>query len=259
MFIDTPRVCKTVVFFSLSILLTPLAHAQTTPTTAQLRPALQILDSTKEQDGLAGAVRRVKTEYARINLKDGQPVEGPRQLLELTTYGVRGNRVDNLSYPITDSAIGREQYKYDDRGNIIEKILRDESGAVLSREAYDYVFDEVGNWTKMVTSLVVVENGELKREPIEVTYRTVTYYAGDTITRTVATAPPENASPRTELASNTERIEKTSVAVDKPSAGRSRRRTNTQTAPTESPSNEEKNSRGAKWRHVTTGVSSSSS
>jgi len=116
-----------------------------------------------------GAVRRVKTEYARINFKEGQPIEGPRQLLEITTYGIRGKRVDNVSYPIPDSIAGREEYKYDARGNVVEKILRDERGAVLTREAYEYVFDEVGNWTKMITNLVLIENGQLKREPIEVT------------------------------------------------------------------------------------------
>ena len=42
--------------------------------------------------------------------------------------------------------------------------LRDERGAIVSREAYTYEFDKFGNWTRMVTSLVVFENGELKRE-----------------------------------------------------------------------------------------------
>lgn len=153
-------------------------NAQTNAAPGQIRPAFQILDSTKDQDGLMGSVRRVKTEYAKITLKEGNTIEGPRQLLEVTTYGVKGNRIENVSYPINDSAVGREEYKYDDHGNIVEKVLRDESGTVLSREAYEYVFDNVGNWTKMVTSLVVIENGELKREPTEVTYRTLTYYAG---------------------------------------------------------------------------------
>src|SRR5262247_2753514 len=123
MFIDKGMVWKAVVFISV---LCSLTHAQTNPTAAQIGPALQILDTTKDQDGLVGSVRRVKTEYARINIKDGRPMEGPRHLLELTTYGVKGNRVDNVSYPIADSAVGREEYKYDNRGNIIEKILRDE-------------------------------------------------------------------------------------------------------------------------------------
>jgi tetratricopeptide (TPR) repeat protein len=163
--------------------------------TASARPAISVLDSTKEQDGLVGSVRRVKTESARIEIKDGREVEGPAQLVEVTTYGIKGNRIENTSYPIPGSLVGKEEYKYDERGNITEMTLRDERGAILSREAYSYEFDKFGNWTKMVTSLVVFENGELKREPVEVTYRTVTYYFDDNIARTVdevKTAPAES-------------------------------------------------------------------
>ena len=70
--------------------------------------------------------------------------------------------------------------------------VRDDRGAILSREAYSYEFDKFGNWTKMVTSLVVFENGELKREPIEVTYRTVTYYFDDTIAKIVESRNRKN-------------------------------------------------------------------
>jgi hypothetical protein len=149
------------------------------------RAAVTVLDSTKEQDGLLGAVRRVKTESAKIELKDGRPVEGPTQLVEITTYGIKGNRIENTSYPIGSSLVGKEEYKYDERGNITEMTVRDDSGAILSREAYSYEFDKFGNWTKMVTSLVVFENGELKREPIEVTYRTLTYYFDDNVAKIV--------------------------------------------------------------------------
>src|SRR5215207_2386991 len=72
--------------------------------------------------------------------------------------------------------------------------VRDDRGAILSREAYDYQFDKFGNWTKMTTSLVVFENGELKREPIEVSYRTVTYYFDDTVAKIVE-EPKANARP----------------------------------------------------------------
>src|SRR5215510_1784042 len=146
------------------------------PAAVSTRPAISVLDSTKEQDGLLGSVRRVRTETAKIELKDGRPVEGTPQLVELTTYGIKGNRIENTSYPLKDGVVGKEEYKYDERGNITEMTVRDEHGAILSREAYSYDFDKLGNWTKMVASLVVFENGELKREPIEVTYRTVTYY-----------------------------------------------------------------------------------
>jgi len=201
MFIDKELFWKAIVFCLAICSPISLTQAQTNTTANQIGPALQILDSTKDQDGLVGSVRRVKTEFARINVKDGRPLEGPRQLLELTTYGVKGNRLDNVSYPIADSTVGREEYKYDNHGNIIEKILRDEHGTVLSREAYDYVFDKVGNWTKMTTSLVVVENGEFKREPTEVTYRTFTYYATNmeprTATARVESEPAPQVTPLT--------------------------------------------------------------
>ena len=162
--------------------------------TASARPAISVLDSTKEQDGLVGSVRRVRTETAKIEVRDGHPTEGTPQLVEITTYGIKGNRIENTSYPIAGSLVGKEEYKYDDRGNITEMTLRDERGAILSREAYEYEFDKFGNWTKMVTSLVVFENGELKREPVEVTHRTVTYYFDDSVAKVVeAPAKPVEA------------------------------------------------------------------
>ena len=167
--------------------------------TASARPAISVLDSTKEQDGLVGSVRRVKTETARIEFKDGQPVEGSPQLVEVTTYGIKGNRIENTSYPIAGSLVGKEEYKYDKRGNIIEMTLRDDRGAILSREAYTYEFDKFGNWTRMVTSLVVFENGALKREPVEITYRTVTYYYDDSVAKAVEAVPkPEEPVVKTE-------------------------------------------------------------
>ena len=176
-----------------AILVSVLAIVFTVETSAQVqnsvgagqpRPAISVLDSTKEQDGLVGSVRRVKTESAKVvEVQDGRPIEGARQLLELTTYGINGNRIENTSYPGRDSLIGKEEYKYDDRGNIIEMTLRDDHGTILSKEAYSYEFDTFGNWTKMVTNLVVFENGQLKSEPVEVTYRTVTYYFNESIAK----------------------------------------------------------------------------
>src|SRR5258705_2146281 len=169
----------------------PSLKAQEALSGAHPRPAITILDSTKEQDGLAGPVRRIKIESAKIEIKQGQPVEGPLRLLEITTYGLKGNRTENTSYPLNDSLIGKEEYKYDDRGNIIEMIVRDEHGAIITREAYTYEFDKLGNWNKMATSLLVFEDGVVKREPIEVTYRTLTYYFDDSISRIVNDPNPQ--------------------------------------------------------------------
>ena len=105
-------------FVAVLIVVSP-AHGQDNMSVSP-RPAITVLDSTKEQDGLVGSVRRVKTETARIELKDGRPVEGPTQLVEVTTYGIKGNRIENTSYPIGGGHAGKEEYKYDDRGNITE-------------------------------------------------------------------------------------------------------------------------------------------
>jgi tetratricopeptide (TPR) repeat protein len=188
------RIVPAVLLLGPVLTFTAPVHAQNS-VTASARPAISVLDSTKEQDGLVGSVRRVKTESARIAIKDGRPVEGPPQLVELTTYGIKGNRIENTSYPIAGSLVGKEEYKYDERGNITEMTLRDSQGAILSREAYSYEFDKFGNWTRMVTSLVVFENGELKREPVEVTYRTVTYYYDDNVAKAVELKSPPVAEP----------------------------------------------------------------
>ena len=178
------RILPAFLLFAAIFTLVVPAHGQDNLSVSP-RPAITVLDSTKEQDGLVGSVRRVKTETARIELKDGRPIEGPTQLVEVTTYGIKGNRIENTSYPVAGGVAGKEEYKYDARGNITEMTVRDDRGSILSREAYSYEFDKFGNWTKMVTSLVVFENGELKREPIEATYRTLTYYFDDSIAKIV--------------------------------------------------------------------------
>ncbi|HEY2962803.1 MAG TPA: tetratricopeptide repeat protein [Pyrinomonadaceae bacterium] len=185
------RIVPAVLLLGPVLTFTASLQAQNT-VTASARPAISVLDSTKEQDGLVGSVRRVKTDTARLEIKDGRPVEGPAQLVEITTYGIKGNRIENTTFPIAGSLVGKEEYKYDERGNITEMTLRDDRGAILSREAYTYEFDKFGNWTKMVTNLVVFENGELKREPVEVTHRTVTYYFDDSVAKAVE-APVKTA------------------------------------------------------------------
>ncbi|HET6892834.1 MAG TPA: tetratricopeptide repeat protein, partial [Pyrinomonadaceae bacterium] len=62
---------------------------------------------------------------------------------------------------------------------------RGNDGSILSREKYTYELDSFGNWTKMVTSLIVFEDGQLKFEPVEVTYRTLAYYFNDTVAQIV--------------------------------------------------------------------------
>ena len=184
MFFDFTRSTIGTLGVTCVLMLSSSIHAQNIVTTSQ-PPAVTILDSTKEQDGLTGSVRRVRTESAKLEVQGETLVEGTRQLLEITTYNPRGDRVDNVSYPLRNALVGKEEYKYDDKGHIVEMTLKDEDGTILSKEAYDYEFDNFGNWTKMVTNLLVFEGGKLKREPIEVTYRTLTYYFDENIAKIV--------------------------------------------------------------------------
>lgn len=152
---------------------------------SQSETAVTLLDSTRERDGLSGSVRRIKVQSAKLEMKGGRPVEGPLQLLEITTYSVNGERIENISYPVPSTAVGKEEYKYDEKGHIVEMTLRGDDGSILSREKYSYELDAFGNWTKMVTSLIVFEDGQLKVEPVEVTYRTLAYYFNDTVAQIV--------------------------------------------------------------------------
>lgn len=170
-------------------------YAQNSVTLGQSTASVSVLDSTKDQDGLVGSVRRVKIQSAKVEVKSGHLQEGPPQLLEITTYGLNGNRIDNASYPVAHSSGGKEEYKYNDRGNIIEMTLRGNDGSILSREKYEYEFDTFGNWRKMITSLVIFENGELKYEPVEVTYREIAYYYDDSVAKIVKPGSPRIVLP----------------------------------------------------------------
>jgi hypothetical protein len=46
----------------------------------------------------------------------------------------------------------------------------------------------MGNWTKMTTSVAVIENGQMSFEPSEVTYRIIAYYLEDATAKKLQTA-----------------------------------------------------------------------
>jgi TonB family protein len=169
-----------------------------------LPKSISILEGNKDQDGLTGPVRRVRTETAKLSIKSGKLTEGPRALLETTVYNLEGKRIENTYYPVAESRnpLSKEEYKYDDSGNVIEMTLRDRNGAILSREAYTYEFDKIGNWKTMITLLMVYENG-LRYEPVEVTYRTISYYFNESTAKVGKSGSPAAAPPVVPPAENT--------------------------------------------------------
>src|ERR1044072_4784238 len=163
----------------LLIALCSSAYPTGAQTNASATPVAGATSGSREQDGLSGPVRRVRVEIANVVTRDGKLVELPKSVIEVSTYDAMGRKIDSVAYPVEGaSAPGKEEYKYDGKGNIIEMTLRGDDGSVLSKEKYTYELDEFGNWKKMTTALAIYENGTISYEPTQVTYRTLTYYYG---------------------------------------------------------------------------------
>ncbi len=187
-------------------------------TNAPVPPAAGAISGTREQDGLNGPVRRVRVEKASIVTRDGKLVELPRSVTEVSTYDAKGRKADFVAYAVEGAtAPGKEEYKYDDKGNIIEMTLRGNDGSVLSKEKYTYEFDEFGNWKKMTTAIALYENGAISYEPTEVTYRTLTYYYGPSMSRPGVPAAASVAAPASTKSSNAESTPVTNNPAPTPS------------------------------------------
>jgi TonB family protein len=134
-------------------------------------------ENDRVRDGLVGPVRRVRTEVAKLSNDTGKTLEGKHVVLEVVSYDLKGNKVENQYFPIAGANLtGKEVYKYDDKGNLSEMTLLNADGSLLSKEVYKYEFDFAGNWNKMTTAVAVIEGGKLSFEPTEVTYRSIMYY-----------------------------------------------------------------------------------
>jgi TonB family protein len=154
-----------------------------------------IPDSDRVQDGLVGPVRRIKTEVAKLSNSAGRLVEDKRVMLESSAYDLKGKKIENNYFPVAGATLtGREIYKYDDKGNISEMTLQNADGSLVSKEVYKYEFDFAGNWTKMTTSVAVVDGGKLSFEPTEVTYRTIMYYLDENMAKMLQPVPPANST-----------------------------------------------------------------
>lgn len=165
--------------------------AQRNYASAESTPSLTPLGSDKDRDGLTGPVNRVRTETAKLSVKSGRLVEGPRELLESTTYDPKGKRIDNSYFLVSvNPQLGKEEYAHDDQGNVVEMTLRDNNNNILSKEVYRYEADAIGNWVKMVTSAVVYEGGKVTPQPTEVTYRNISYFFDQAIAEIAKTGSP---------------------------------------------------------------------
>jgi len=166
------------------------AKAGSAPATAP------VVESDRSRDGLIGPVRRVRTEVAKLLSADQ---EGKHQVVEIVAYDIKGAKIENQYFPIAGATLtGKEVYKYDEKGNISEMTLLNPDGTLLSKETYKYEFDFLGNWSKMTTSVAMVDSRGITFEPTEVTYRSIMYYLDENMVRMVtpgAATTPQPAAP----------------------------------------------------------------
>lgn len=161
--------------------------------------SITLLDNDRAQDGLVGSVHQTRTETAKLFGKSGQVVEGPRQLMGLATYDLNGRRLESAHYLISGSSYnGRQEYEYDDKGNIVGMTVRGADNSILVKETYKYELDVMGNWTKMTTSKVRSESGKEVHLPDEVTYRNITYYYDKNMAGVLEQKPPQALESRNE-------------------------------------------------------------
>ena len=161
--------------------------------------ATPAVESDRSRDGLIGPVRRVRTEVAKLLTADGRQTEDKHVLVEVVAYDIKGNKVENQYFPIAGATLtGKEVYKYDEKGNISEMTMLNPDGTLLSKEIYKYEFDFAGNWSKMTTSVAVVDSRGINFEPTEVTYRSIMYYLDENMVKMVtpgAATTPQPVTP----------------------------------------------------------------
>jgi periplasmic protein TonB len=167
------------------MVLSATASAQTNLTAkAGSAPATPKVESDRSRDGLIGPVRRVRTEIAKLMTADGRQTEGKHAVVELVAYDLKGNKIENQYFPIAGATLtGKEVYKYDEKGNISEMTMLNADGTLLGKEIYKYEFDFLGNWSKMTTSVAVVDSRGITFEPSEVTYRLIMYYLDENMVK----------------------------------------------------------------------------
>ena len=225
-------------FITLCLMVLSAAASAQSNLTAKARSAPaanSAVESDRSRDGLIGPVRRVRTEIAKLTTADGRPAESKPVVVEIASYDIKGNKIDNQYFPIAGATLtGKEVYKYDEKGNISEMTMFNADGSLLSKETYKYEFDFLGNWNKMTTSVAVVDSRGVAFEPSEVTYRNIMYYLDENMLKmgqpgtTTTPQPPApvaattTSRPVTDSRSNTtKRDNKKTMAPDLPSASTS--------------------------------------
>jgi YD repeat-containing protein len=93
------------------------------------------------------------------------------------TYDAQGHLTTESRYDTAGSLLWTRRYTYDAHGNQIGEATYKTNGALESKWQYTYeAYDALGNWTKQTKAKWVATPDTASFEPVQVTYRTLTYY-----------------------------------------------------------------------------------
>jgi len=116
---------------------------------ATLTPETKTKKTGVQMHGFKGQVRSVKVRGFKIEENSGNLVrtEGPIQ--STSNYDEKGNSAgDTLYYSANGKIYSSYTYKYDERGNMVERVHNEPNGKIYDKTIYKY--DEKGNSVGLV-------------------------------------------------------------------------------------------------------------
>ena len=126
-----------------------------------------------------GLIERITYAYdSQRNSVDEVTKHTRRSLTVRSTrfYDARGKETATTTSK-RDGSMTKTTFKYDSKGNVIDRTVSASDGSVIDRLTYMYEFDSRGSWTKQTEFLCapIVEPAASTCAPAATTVRTITY------------------------------------------------------------------------------------
>jgi hypothetical protein len=103
-------------------------------------------------------------------------IQGTHLYKNIYSYDGNGRKTEMFHHVRDESRSVRSVYSYDDKGSVSEEASYKSDGSLKEKLRYSYEYDEAKNWVKRASWRVVSKDGQEFLEPIEVSYRTITYF-----------------------------------------------------------------------------------